>query len=335
MGIWVSTLFQLAGLFLRKGKPAWIVAHGLNEQAIAWTLTRIFRVPYLVHVHEVYRWRELKGWNRFLFLLEGAALRGAMHLVFPEKTRSEIYRRRYRLTNPISVVFNCPRLQGAWISADLHRDLQIPAGSFLLGYFGGIGQNNALEEAIRAVARVPGVYFILWGWGNAAFLEHLKQVAVGVGVDHRLRWPGELPENKWTALRALDASYCVYEPSLLRLRYGATASNKLMESFAAGVPALSGTGRDFRYWVEAHPFGVHVRDLRPETIAESLRLLSCDRARAKQMGKQAFQMHRETLHFEKQFEPVLQWLAARFPHSNDSIRMGSVAFAAPKTGTHL
>lgn len=306
--IFFGTFVKLWIRFLTAPKPSLFYTHGISEQVLALMLGTVFRVPWVCHVHEVFDPNEVNGFNRLLLLLEPYALRRAQWLIFPEQERAELYRQRYRLRNPVHTVFNCPpmlpqsRSQETVREEDWRARLQLSDSTILLGYFGGISKWNCLEDGIRAVARLPKVHFLIWGWGEPAHLERLKELSTGVGCKHRIHFMGELPEDKWTAIRGLDLSYCVYQPELLRLKNAATASNKLMESLACGVPVITNPTPDFRNIVETHDVGISIGEFSVSAIAEALSKLSTNEILRKRLSQNAFELHAKSFHFETCFE---------------------------------
>lgn len=301
-----ETLFRLMALIVRFGRPNLVASHGLQEQALAYALHSAFGVRFVAHSHEPFEAWELSPFNRFLFALEGPAFRRAELVIFPEKERREIYACRYGLTGATEVAFNCPRRQSHPTKTDLRRQLNLPAEAFVLGYLGGIGELNAPDLAIRSLAELPRVHFCLWGWGEASYLESLQCLARELGVIDRVHFLGELKEEKWAALAGLDAAYCVYRPMNLRARTQATASNKLFEAMAAGVPVVVGPGEDFREILRASPIGIALDDLSVSALQKALTRLLQNADEAKEMGALGRRLHEERYHFEKTFQMALE-----------------------------
>ncbi len=320
LAVHLVALVRIGMRILSEGRPRLILAEGLHEQTLAWILKCLFRIPYVVHVHEVYQSGELTGWNRMFFTLEGAALRGARFTVFPEATRASIYRQRYGLTEAQYIAFNCPRKNESICPTDWRTRLALEPDARLLGYFGGQGRSNALEQGIRAVARLSKVYFLLWGWSSHSDREYFKRVAVGVGAGDRVLFLGELPTDKWSAIAGLDVSYCMYEPRELRLRHLATASNKLMESLAAGVPVLTSNTSDFRNIVQTHDVGLCAPDFTVEGISSTLQELILDEEGLARRSENALRCHRNYFHYEYQYQPVLRALRDKVWYSHGSDR---------------
>ncbi|MBY0371211.1 glycosyltransferase [bacterium] len=290
-------------------RPKFILAEGLHEQTLAWALHWLTGIPYGVHVHEVFEAKDVSGWNALFFRLEGPALRRAFFTIFPEATRAHLYRQRYRLSAPQHLVFNCPRRLAQFTPTDWRQRLGLPRDSKLVGYWGGQGRSNALDQGIRAVARHPNVYFLLWGWSSPEDREYFKNLAQGVGAAHRILFLGDLPENKWNALGGLDVSFTLYEPKELRLKHLATASNKFMESLAVGVPVLTSNEPDFRTLVEFYDLGL-CASFKVDSLSEALSELLRDEASLQRRRENALRAHREVFNYEYQFRPALRFLDA-------------------------
>ncbi len=313
LAIFIGVLIRLCSKINDEGKPQIVIAHGLQEQALAWLLKFFLRVPYAVHVHEAFHRRDLSLGNWGFLLVEGAALRGADFVIFPQADRARLYRARYGLNNPEFIAYNCPRKRKRTAAVELRESLSLPPEARVLLYVGGIGDNNALPEAVEALAHSPETHLLLVGWENKGERERLQSVAIRNGVSGQLHWQGVVDEaRKWELLASADASYCIYEPVNIRLRYLATASNKFMESAAAGLPVLCTQNEDFRSLVEDKDIGVCVRSTSAKSIAEGYHQLWQDSLRLARWGKNARKLHETQWHYEKQFEPVLRYYESRF-----------------------
>jgi len=321
LAVWLVALWRLAKAFRGGGAPRLVLAHGLQEQAMAWVLHRLTGVPYAAHVHEIYDRADLGGLNRLFLRLEGPALRGARFLVFPEATRARLYAERYRLQSPILVAYNCPRRRAGTAPTDLRAELRLPRNSFLIGYLGGIGASAALEEAIEALASVPQAILLVWGWGAPGYLAFLRALAERLGVASRVLLLGEITE-KWRSLAGLDLSYCVYRPDSLRLRYSATASNKLMESLAVGVGVVVSERPDYRSLVENEGVGIALPTTTASAVAIAIQMAMEHPELRAQWRRNATAAHQGRLCYEAQYAPVLDRLRAEMgPGASDGLNV--------------
>lgn len=307
----LATFLRLAAFFARNGRPKILIAEGLSEQTLALFLRFSLGIPYAAHVHDIFDEKDYRGWNQVLLRLEGLCLRQSEFTIFPESTRAGIYRDRYSLEVAQYVVFNCPRKGEPRQTVDWRQRLALPNDSVLMGYWGEAGPNAGIDQAIRAVARFPKLYFLLWGLTNRDVKEKYKQLASGVGAGHRVFFMGEFPEERLGAIEGLDFSYCVYEPTCLRYKHFATASNRFMESLAAGVPVVTSSESDFRKLVEEHDLGACTPDFTVASLVATLRELIQDPQRLRRQSANARRAHQSHFHYDAQFGPVLRELSSR------------------------
>lgn len=307
-----ETFFRLALLFLKSGKPKVMIAHGMQEQCMAWLLSVLFRVPVIVHVHEIYALSELDRFNRFFFLWGLSTLRRAKLLIMPEKSRARLYQTMYRIRTPYELCFNAPRLHDP-VGGNLRADLKLPSDALLMAYMGGIGKMHAFEEAFLALVEVPNVYFLIWGWGDAEYLQELQRMARTYRVQDRVLFLGKTDEKKWSDLESCDFAYCVYKPQVLRLKHAATASNKLMEAMAAGLPVITSDSPDFKEIVQRLDIGVCADPSSSSSLALAIKELAQSKALRERKGQNARLAHRSDYNFEVQFEKALSFIENFFP----------------------
>jgi glycosyltransferase involved in cell wall biosynthesis len=187
----------------------------------------------------------------------------------------------------------------------------------LVGYFGGIGRENKLDDAIRAVARVPGTQLLIWGWGEREYIKELLALAKGVGASNQIHFLGELTEPRWKWLEGLDLSLVLYAPNLLRLQYAATASNKLFESLRCAVPVVTFAEPDFLEFLKDHPIGWSVQPGSVEELAHLFRRLRADRPLLEKTRQLARQFHLKEFNYEAQFQKLIPRFDSFFP---DTVR---------------
>jgi glycosyltransferase involved in cell wall biosynthesis len=309
-----STLFLRC---LTQGKPKFIICHGLATEIFGYLLKRLFGIPYAVHVHEIYDSDQVRRTQRFLLRFEGRSLRKADFTIFPEISRAEIYRTRYKLRKDIEIAYNCPRLRLGTEERDLKTELNIPNNAALMLYLGGVGGSNGIEEAVRALPELPNLYFVLVGWySEPGYEKKLTDLATELGVGERLLWRGSTG-NKWSWYNNADIGYCVYAPTEIRRRFNATASNKLMESIAAGLPVIAGPSADFVDVVEKLGLGICAKEITPSALAEAIRSLLSNKSRLSQIRERGKSLHKTELNFEKQYEVSFRRVLGYFEMSSN------------------
>lgn len=300
MMAWV--ILKLSLIFMTKGRPRILVAHGLAEQFVAGVLSTLFWIPMVVHAHEIYNSEDVEGpLSRFLLKSEKSVFKKARFSIFPERKRAEIYRERYQLKSPIFISANAPRLVPPPKPRDLRKAYQLTPETVIMGYMGGIGPTNLLEIGIQALSFNPSVVFLAWGWGEREYLEQLGALAHCLGVSERFIHLGQLNEEKLETLAGCDFSYCVYQTHLLRAQHEVTASNKFFEAMAAGVPSLISSNPDFYQFNRKHPVGVCAPSLTTEGVSSAMKTLVENPTLRKTLGKNGRHLFETKFNYELQF----------------------------------
>jgi glycosyltransferase involved in cell wall biosynthesis len=300
---WFATLFHLAIKVLWQGRPALLISHGLSEQTTAWVLNRLFKIPYVCHLHEIFDPEELSTFNRFLLRLENTVVNHAAFAMCPEFTRRDIFIARYGTKVPIYFVPNCPRKNIPEESYPLRRHLGIPPGTTLILYMGGIGKNIPLMECMEALVSFPNAHLLLAGWGDNHWITTLKSHIKKIGLSGRVHFLGPV-ENRFAYFNAVDIAFCVYRMGDLRLRHAATASNKMFEGMATGKPVVVRDTPDFRKIVQEGDCGV-LCEVTTEGIRTALASLLQNPEGARQKGLNGRCLFLSHFYYEKYFQPLL------------------------------
>ena len=125
------------------------------------------------------------------------------------------------------------------LPADQARSCLRGEGRFLVGYAGGIGLANAIDDLVAAAARLHGAHvaFLILGDGpGRAAVEHQASAA---GLDN-VHFLGRIPKRMVRgALEACDALYLGWKRRSI-YRFG-LSPNKLFDYMAAARPVLHAT----------------------------------------------------------------------------------------------
>lgn len=307
----------LVGEITRSGKPRLVIAHGLMEEAIALGLNVIFKIPYAVHVHEIYNAKDLSRFNRLLFRLSPVILQRALFTIFPETTRAQVYAERYGLKRAPYIAFNCPRLTPKVSPGSVRHSWKFKQRTSILLYMGGLADKNAVLESIEALTLLPDSGLVLAGWSDAEFETRMRSQADKLGVSDRVRWIGAV-KDRWAYLAAADISICLYRHDELRTQHQATASNKLFEAGTQGIPVLVSGSTDFTDFLARYPIGVAAKDLSARSIAEAANKILENRTFADGISKRARQLHEERFNYETQIVPILHEIFALFPEVDET-----------------
>ena len=138
------------------------------------------------------------------------------------------YREAYPGVEPV-VVTNAPTGTGGVI--DLRARLGIPEGTLLYLHSGYLAPGRNIPLILRAFAQV-GAHVVFVGEG--ALLDEVERAAAAHPTIHRL--PPVEPDQVLAMTRGADVALCLIESGCLSHRL--STPNKMMEAFAAGIPAL-------------------------------------------------------------------------------------------------
>ena len=139
------------------------------------------------------------------------------------------YRDAYPGVEPV-VVTNAPT--GADGVIDLRAQLGVPRGALLYLHSGYLAPGRNIALILSAFSRVPGAHVVFVGSG--ALLPDVERAAAAHPNIHRL--PPVTPDQVLAITRGADVALCLIESGCLSHRM--STPNKMMEAFAAGVPAL-------------------------------------------------------------------------------------------------
>ena len=139
------------------------------------------------------------------------------------------YREAYPGVDPV-VVTNAPT--GADGVIDLRARLGIPEGALLYLHSGYLAPGRNIPLILRAFEQVTSAHVVFVGSG--ALLPEVERAAASHPNIHHL--PPVEPEQVLAMTRGADVALCLIESGCLSHRM--STPNKMMEAFAAGVPAL-------------------------------------------------------------------------------------------------
>ena len=139
------------------------------------------------------------------------------------------YREAYPGVDPV-VVTNAPT--GADGVIDLRARLGIPEGALLYLHSGYLAPGRNIPLILRAFEQVTSAHVVFVGSG--ALLPEVERATASHPNIHHL--PPVQPEQVLAMTRGADVALCLIESGCLSHRM--STPNKMMEAFAAGVPAL-------------------------------------------------------------------------------------------------
>jgi glycosyltransferase involved in cell wall biosynthesis len=298
---------------------AWAVRRALHEDppAVAYAyephaLTALTlagcRAPIVYHRHEAeddgpIERRTLQGWVQAAARLR--APRAAL-VVFPEQHRAADYQRIARDPRPPLVVPNFP-LRAAFPAPDLRALFDDRLRAPVALYRGAIGAGNGVFQMVRALAQLdPRVALRLCGTAAPELVREFSALAASLGVAERLRYDGLVPFerlNRETVRAAVGL--VLYQAVSTNLEHNVSATNKLYEYAACGLPVVAPDRPGFRAYLGGEAWVELADAADPAAVARALGAVLADRARYEERARAARRAFEERFNFERVFAPLL------------------------------
>jgi len=232
-------------------------------------------------------------------------------VIVPDRERGEVMRRELQLTGPLLTVANAPAHRYDSPGNALTEALVAQGKSFsrIVLRQGRIGPGHGIEATLRSIPmwRSRQWGFAVMGPGESDYVRSLLQLAEVLGVSHQFAILPLVSYDKVPLYTpGADIGHALYEPIHVNNVYIATASNKLMEYMAAGLPVLVSDRPGLRALVETHGCGVSVDESSPESIAAAVNALLSDPNLSRRLGAAGARAFEEEYSYERQFAPVLE-----------------------------
>ncbi len=206
---------------------------------------------------------------------------------------------------PVFIIPNYPSLK-------VYGNVQIRNNreGFKFIYQGFIGAGHALEEVIQCIGlfqKDNHIEFILKGSVHVDYKKKLNDLSHQLGVAGQLHW---YPVGPYRELPALTASATVgiginKNTDIVNRNQG-TASNKIYEYAACGLPVIVFDSEQFRKYLDKYSW-VFFTDGSVDSLEKIITNINQN---ASELGKLARESFEQELNFEKVFLPVLEEVAA-------------------------
>jgi glycosyltransferase involved in cell wall biosynthesis len=282
--------------------------HGLLPARL---LAARYRRPLVYHCHDYAEGgRKLPLGSHLVRAFERRFARTADLVVVPDYDRGTVMRKELHLPVPPTVAANAPIHASASSGVALTQALMSRGKRFkrILLRQGRIGVGHAIEATLRSMpqwnSRDWG--FVLMGWGEAPYLETLAQLAHSLEVEEQFV---VLPQVGYDQVEHFTSGahvgHALYEPIHINNVHITTASNKIMEYMAAGLPLLVSNRPALIALVEKYGCGLTADESSPQSIAGAVNALLGDPALAQRMGAAGAQAFAREFSYERQFAPAL------------------------------
>ena len=309
-------LFKATFLILRD-KPDVVIGYDMFGIIAAFLSTRLRPKTTLIYHNFDFNSTHIeisKAYQKIFHLLELAGARCADLVIFPHSGRAAVFKDEARLTREPVTVMNCyPLLTPKQTTGELHRLLAAKGLRFdrLVIRLGMIGPYHGVEATIRSVLEWKGNWgLILAGFpGESSYMQKIQELADNLGVGKKVIFLPSISYSLWyDCLYSAHLGISLYEFFNLSHAYMSGTSQKLNNYFVAGIPSIVSNSPDFISFVERYGTSKVADPTDPHSIAEAVNSLLLDPKEYAEYCRNVKKAFESEFNFEKQFEPVLNWL---------------------------
>lgn len=265
--------------------------------------------PLIFQLHELWDteglpWTSLQKW------VVKAALTGtksADAVVFPEKYRSRYWLQAADDSRAPIIVPNCADMSYFAEPADWNATIAARYRAREVVYVGSTGAPNGHLEALRAIAMVDyGISLRVIGSFRPEFEASFKALARELDITERVKLDGWIAHDEVTE-RASGSSVglSLYKPVTKNLEYMGSASNKLFEYAAMGLPVVVPDRASYREFLGDAEWVKYADVEEPASIARAINSIFADGERYVAMSRAARRAFEEQYNYERVFAPAL------------------------------
>jgi glycosyltransferase involved in cell wall biosynthesis len=291
------------GLRVKEVDLVWGSTPPIFQAVTAWLLARLKRVPFLLEVRDLWP----------AFAVEVGVLRNPVLIRASQWLERFLYRRADRLVlnspgfeehvrarggRAISVVPNgadAAMFDPAANGAEFRQRHGLPAAAFVVVYAGAHGLSNDLGVVLQAAEQLrDDAHITLVLLGDGKDKPELQAQAARQKLTNVRFLPPLAKTDMAQALAAADACLAILKPVKL---YATVYPNKVFDYMAAARPVLLAIDGVIRQVVEEAGAGIFVPPGDPRALAQAIRRLAADPAKARSMGH-AGRVYQE-IHFDR------------------------------------
>ncbi len=298
------TIVRLAFFVLKNRVEVLHTSDKIRSVFTCYFVSLLTRRPFIYHVHGHYVANTL---NRLALRRAKAILSNsnAMKADYISRLGSDMER--------IQVVHNGIETAMPEEGPDLRRQLGIDPGAVVIGAVSRLapskGQDYFLRAASRVLEQAPDAWFVIAGDdsledGNQGFGDYLKELAVSLGIAHRVKFLG-FCDDMAPVYRTMD----VVVDSAWEEAFGMI----VIESMVHGVPVIATNAGGIREIVENGRNGLLVQPKNPQALSDAMLSLVVDVSLRQRLGAGARSIVTERFGAEQyaaQITAVLQEVGA-------------------------
>lgn len=268
------------------------------------------RRPFVYHCHDYADPGWMTAGSHVVHTFERLFARTADAVVIPDAGRAAFIAKDLRLRRAPLVAANAPILTPLVRKHALRDALHARGKRFERVVFrqGRIARGHGIEVTMRSMpswqSRSWG--FVVMGLSDETYLKSLDRLAHTLGIaDRFVVLPPVSYDQVFDFTSDADVGHALYEKLHVNNVHIGTASNKVMEYLAAGVPLLVSPNEKLKQLVGDGNCGVWADERNPDSIADGINAVLIDEGRRQSMGQAARRVFEESYCYDRQFAPVL------------------------------
>ena len=274
------------------------VAFDMHAFCVIW-FVRLFnkkKWPIVYHNHDIAIFREQTFGGKLVKLFEVFFARFADAVVIPEIQRISYFKNKLHVNrNRIFIIPNYATLD---FSGVVPKPINIPDKYVI--YQGGIGPKKSLFNIVESMPQWPkDLHFLCIGPGDFAFRESLIRAAKRLNVSDRLI---VLPRVDYHELRGYTQNailgFALYEGNEIKRDHLSTASNKIFEYPASGIPVMINRTPEAENFFKNYPWIFYIDSGDYKNISHLLNSYINDDAKIKLIKAAALSDFKEKLNYE-------------------------------------
>ncbi len=294
-----------------KLKPDLIYAYeAFAFVAALMTRSRGHAAPLVFQMHELAEPALLPLTSMQRWVLKAALLgtKSAAAVVFPEKYRAQHWLAEAGDPRAPIIVPNCPNLDYFRAPADWNETFARRYLAREAVYVGQVGAANGQLEAVQALAHLDdAVRLRIIGNDEPGFDATMTAVAATLGVAHRVSLDGWLSRSELVP-RADRATLglTLHKPLTKNLEFNGSASNKVFEYAAMGLPVVVPDRLSYRDFLANQKWVTYAKVEDPKSIAQAISSILADRERYFAMSLAARRAFEVQYNYPHVFAPALR-----------------------------
>lgn len=254
-------------------KPDLIHANDFDTLLAAFLAARKCGCKIIYDAHEIFSENigiaEKPLYKYYVILFEHYLIRRVDQVISVSNAAADYLAHYYKIQRP-TVITNCP-----YKMATIERVEK--NGTFEVLYHGWINRERGYEELAQSAELIDdGIAIAFRGYGNV--LETLKTIAREKKLESKIRFypPVEVSQLVPAAMSS-HVGVVITKP--VNINFRLTISNKIFEYIHAGLPVIMSDTPEHRMLNERYEFGVIVKSVDPQSLAEAINMLHSDHER--------------------------------------------------------